>query len=105
VLGQVQQEFNPPQIEYAVLAEFAGMIVGASTWGILADIIGRKVSFNVGHMLSLESMVCRSILTDYVGIQATLFIAGIFGLAAGGGLNFVAFSSLIACMGFGVGGK
>jgi hypothetical protein len=35
----------------------------------------------------------------------TLFLAGLFGLAAGGAPNFVVFSSLIACMGFGVGGK
>ncbi|KAG8212865.1 MFS general substrate transporter [Butyriboletus roseoflavus] len=82
VLPQVEQELNPSRIEYAVLAEFSGMIIGATTWGVLADIIGRKVSFN-----------------------ATLFLAGIFGIAAGGGLNFVSFSSLIACMGFGVGGN
>ncbi|KAH7915607.1 major facilitator superfamily domain-containing protein [Hygrophoropsis aurantiaca] len=82
VLPQIQQEFNPTHVEYAVLAEFAGLIVGATTWGILADVIGRKVSFNI-----------------------TLFIAGLFGLAAGGAPNFVAFSSLIAFMGFGVGGN
>ncbi|KAF9223244.1 MFS general substrate transporter [Gyrodon lividus] len=82
VLPQVEQELNPVRIEYAVLAEFAGLIVGATTWGILADIIGRKLSFN-----------------------ATLFIGGVFGLASGGAPNFVTFSSLIACMGFGVGGN
>ncbi|KIJ62923.1 hypothetical protein HYDPIDRAFT_30064 [Hydnomerulius pinastri MD-312] len=82
VLPQVEQELNPSRIEYAVLAEFAGLIVGATTWGVLADIIGRKLSFN-----------------------ATLFICGLFGLASGGAPNFVTFSSLIACMGFGVGGK
>lgn len=47
VLPQVEQELNPTRIEYAVLAEFAGLIVGATTWGILADIVGRKLSFNV----------------------------------------------------------
>ncbi|KAH7926360.1 MFS general substrate transporter [Leucogyrophana mollusca] len=82
VLPQVQQEFNPPRVEYAVLAEFAGLIVGATTWGILADVIGRKISFNI-----------------------TLFIAGLFGLAAGGAPNFVTFSCLMAFMGFGVGGN
>lgn len=50
MLPQVQQELNPSRIEYAVLAEFAGMIVGATTWGVLADIIGRKVSFNVSRI-------------------------------------------------------
>ncbi|KAG9316881.1 MFS general substrate transporter [Chiua virens] len=82
VLPQVEQELNPSRVEYAVLAEFAGMIVGATTWGVLADIIGRKLSFN-----------------------ATLFLGGVFGIAAGGGLDFVSFSSLIACMGLGVGGN
>ncbi|KAG2075400.1 MFS general substrate transporter [Suillus decipiens] len=82
VLPQVQQELNPVRVEYAVLAEFAGLIVGATTWGIMADLIGRRLSFNI-----------------------TLFLAGLFGLAAGGAPNFVTFSSLIACMGFGIGGN
>jgi MFS family permease len=46
-LPQVQREFNPVRIEYAVLAEFAGLLVGSTTWGILADGIGRRLSFNV----------------------------------------------------------
>lgn len=50
MLPQVEQELNPSRVEYAVLAEFAGLIVGATTWGALADIIGRKVSFNVRHI-------------------------------------------------------
>ncbi|KAJ8583630.1 MFS general substrate transporter [Rhizopogon salebrosus TDB-379] len=81
-LPQVQQELNPLRVEYAILAQYAGLILGATTWGILADGIGRKLSFNM-----------------------TLFLAGLFGLAAGGAPNFVVFSSLIACMGFGVGGN
>lgn len=50
MLPQVEQELNPSRIEYAVLAEFAGLIVGATTWGVMADIIGRKVSFNVSRI-------------------------------------------------------
>lgn len=46
-LPQVQQELNPVRVEYAVLAQYAGLIVGATMWGILADGIGRKLSFNV----------------------------------------------------------
>jgi MFS family permease len=69
-------------VEYATLALFAGLIVGATTWGILADIIGRRLSFNI-----------------------TLFIAGVFGIAAGGGNDFITTAALIACVGFGVGGK
>jgi MFS family permease len=53
-LPQVQQELNPVRVEYAVLAEFAGLIVGATTWGILADVIGRRLSFNVRRALKLR---------------------------------------------------
>lgn len=53
-----------------------------ATWGILADIIGRKPSFNI-----------------------TLFLAGVFGIAAGGANDFTTLGALIACLGFGVGGK
>ncbi|KAG2045203.1 major facilitator superfamily domain-containing protein [Suillus americanus] len=66
----------------SVLAAFAGLIVGATTWGIMADLIGRRLSFNI-----------------------TLFLTGLFGLVAGGVPNFVTFCSLAACMGFGVGGN
>ncbi|KAE9392930.1 MFS general substrate transporter [Gymnopus androsaceus JB14] len=52
------------------------------TWGILVDLIGRRLSFNI-----------------------TLFLAGVFGVAAGGSNNFTTLGALIACMGFGVGGK
>lgn len=82
VLGQVQTEFNPNRIEFATLSLYVGLIVGALTWGILADIIGRKLSFNI-----------------------TLCIAGIFGLASGGAPNFVGFCALLACIGFGIGGN
>ena len=47
VLPQVQQELDPVRIEFATLALHVGLIIGASVWGVLADIIGRRVSFNV----------------------------------------------------------
>ncbi|KAF8344753.1 major facilitator superfamily domain-containing protein [Amanita rubescens] len=82
VLPQVQQELNPVRVEFSTLALYAGLILGAYTWGILADLIGRRLSFNI-----------------------TLFLAGVFGIAAGGAPNFVAYASLVACVGFGVGGN
>ncbi|TRM70401.1 major facilitator superfamily domain-containing protein [Schizophyllum amplum] len=82
VLSQVQQELDPVRIEFATLALYVGLIIGATTWGVLADVIGRKLSFNI-----------------------TLFIAGVFGIAAGGADNFVTFAALVACLGFGVGGN
>ncbi|KAG5650336.1 hypothetical protein H0H81_012570 [Sphagnurus paluster] len=51
-------------------------------WGVMADLIGRKLSFNM-----------------------TLFLAGVFGIAAGAAHNFVTFASLVACIGFGIGGN
>ncbi|KAI5888957.1 MFS general substrate transporter [Schizophyllum commune H4-8] len=73
VLVQVQQEFKPSRVEFATLALYVGLILGASVWGTLADMIGRKVSYNV-----------------------TLLIAGVFGIAAGGAPNFVTFAALVA---------
>ncbi|KAG5650791.1 hypothetical protein H0H81_011042 [Sphagnurus paluster] len=82
VLGQVQQELLPVRVEFATLALYAGLILGAIFWGVMADLIGRKLSFNI-----------------------TLFLAGVFGIGAGGANNFVTFASLVACLGFGVGGN
>ncbi|KAG2359333.1 major facilitator superfamily domain-containing protein [Suillus spraguei] len=59
-----------------------GLLIGAVFWGLGCDIWGRRWSFN-----------------------ATLFIAGIFGLASGGAPTFVALASLIAMVGVGVGGN
>lgn len=82
ILPQIENELRPVRVEYATMALYAGLILGASTWGVLADLIGRRLSFNI-----------------------TLFIAGVFGIAAGGANNFTTLAALIACLGFGVGGK
>ncbi|TFK34553.1 MFS general substrate transporter [Crucibulum laeve] len=81
-LPQVQKELHPSRIEFTTLSLYAGLAIGASAWGVMADIIGRKLSFNI-----------------------TLFLAGVFGVAAGAAPNFVAFASLVGCIGFGVGGN
>ncbi|KAJ3799856.1 MFS general substrate transporter [Lentinula aff. detonsa] len=82
ILPQVQSELHPVRVEFTTLSLYVGLILGASTWGILADLIGRRLSFNI-----------------------TLFIAGVFGVAAGGANNFTTLASLVACVGFGVGGN
>ncbi|KAF9522619.1 MFS general substrate transporter [Crepidotus variabilis] len=71
--------FNPP---FLSLAANAGLLVGAIFWGLGCDVWGRKWCFNI-----------------------TLFLAGVFGLSAGGAPNFVALASLMAVMGVGVGGN
>ncbi|KAK7470063.1 hypothetical protein VKT23_001501 [Stygiomarasmius scandens] len=82
ILPEIQKELSPSRVEFATLSLYAGLILGATTWGILADLIGRKLSFNI-----------------------TLFIAGVFGVAAGASNNFTTLGALVACLGFGVGGK
>ncbi|KAE9400108.1 MFS general substrate transporter [Gymnopus androsaceus JB14] len=41
ILPQIELELNPVRVEFATLALYVGLILGASTWGILADLIGR----------------------------------------------------------------
>ncbi|KAF8870910.1 major facilitator superfamily domain-containing protein [Gymnopilus junonius] len=69
--------FNPP---FLSLAANTGLLVGAIFWGLGCDIWGRRWCFNI-----------------------TLFLAGAFGLAAGGSPNLITLASLLAVMGVGVG--
>ncbi|KAJ7176818.1 MFS general substrate transporter [Mycena filopes] len=69
-------------IRMATFALYCGLIVGASFWGMTCDVIGRRTAWN-----------------------ATLFISGIFGVAAGASPNFVTLAAMLACIGFGVGGN
>jgi MFS family permease len=79
----MRQEFTDvTRITFSSVAYNAGLICGASFWGISADLIGRKPAFNV-----------------------TLLIGGIFGIAAGGVNNFVAFCVLWAIIGTAAGGN
>ena len=62
-------EFGPSttQVRYTTCALFVGLCIGAVFWGVISDVVGRRLAFN-----------------------ATLFIAGVFGLAIGGGPSWVA---------------
>lgn len=85
ILPQIELEFDLEHSSHSAfmtLSLFAGLTVGAAVWGVLADIVGRRFSFNM-----------------------TLFIAGVFGVAAGGATNFVALGGLVGALGFGLGGS
>ncbi|KAN0065621.1 hypothetical protein ACQY0O_000750 [Thecaphora frezii] len=83
ILPQVEREFNiTSDVRWMTFSLYIGLILGAATWGILADVIGRRPSFNI-----------------------TLAIAGIFGIAAGGAPSFVGLGGLLAALGFGLGGN
>lgn len=83
-LPQLSVEFgiSESEVRYTTLALFLGLCIGASFWGTASDIIGRRVAFNF-----------------------TLFLAGAFGLASGGGPNWIGTCALYACIGLGVGGN
>ncbi|KAJ1018265.1 hypothetical protein NDA18_006423 [Ustilago nuda] len=83
ILPQVQREFNiTTSVRWMTFALYCGLICGAAIWGILADVIGRRPSFNI-----------------------TLFIAGVFGIAGGAAPSFVGLGGLLAALGFGLGGN
>ena len=63
ILTQVQEEFNPSRIEYVTMALYAGLITGATTWGCLADVIGRKLSWQI----TLSIAVSTIILSKFIG--------------------------------------
>lgn len=83
-LPSLTSEFgvNANNVRYTSCALFIGLCLGASFWGIGADLVGRRLAFNT-----------------------TLFLAGVFGLAVGGGPSWVGTCGLYAAMGFGVGGN
>ena len=83
ILPQVEREFDiKSNVRWMTFALYCGLICGAAIWGILADVIGRRPSFNI-----------------------TLCIAGIFGIAGGAAPNFVGLGGLLAALGFGLGGN
>ena len=79
-LPQIKLEFEPTHVQFATLALYTGLLIGATFWGFMSDVIGRRPSWNI-----------------------TLFISAVFGIAVGGAPNFVAFGALLSCLGLGVG--
>ncbi|KAK0551807.1 hypothetical protein OC845_001992 [Tilletia horrida] len=82
ILPQIKRELTgyPPQ--WATFSLYIGLIIGAALWGVMADIVGRRLSFN-----------------------ATLFLAGVFGIATGAAPNFIGLCGLLAALGVGLGGN
>ncbi|KAH7389691.1 major facilitator superfamily domain-containing protein [Phaeosphaeria sp. MPI-PUGE-AT-0046c] len=83
-LPQLSAEFgiSETEVRYTTLALFLGLCIGASFWGTASDVLGRRLAFNF-----------------------TLFLAGAFGLASGGGPTWIGTCALYACIGLGVGGN
>ncbi|GJE87464.1 MFS sugar transporter [Phanerochaete sordida] len=64
------------------LAQNVGLLVGAAFWGVAADVWGRRWAFNL-----------------------TLFLTGVFAVAAGGAPGYVALCAFAAVWSIGVGGN
>lgn len=51
IAGQAALEFHPSYPNGLTIAAYVGMLVGALFWGLSADIMGRKIAFNVSLMI------------------------------------------------------
>lgn len=83
-LPALEKDFgiSDKQARYTTCSLFVGLCIGASFWGIGSDIMGRRLAFN-----------------------ATLFITGLFGIAAGAAPNWIGVCGLFAALGTGIGGN
>ncbi|KAI9753571.1 MAG: hypothetical protein M4579_005089 [Chaenotheca gracillima] len=83
-LPKLSAEFgvSDTEVRYTTCSLFIGLCIGASFWGVASDVIGRRLAFNM-----------------------TLFIAGVFGLAVGGGNSWIGVCGLFASLGVGIGGN
>ncbi len=69
-------------VALSTLYLYVGLLCGALFWGISADVLGRRFSWNL-----------------------TLLLSGALGVAAGGVQSFNAWCGVIALLGFAVGGN
>lgn len=83
-LPSLSKEFGITETlaRYTTLSLFLGLCIGASFWGVMSDVVGRRLAFN-----------------------CTLAITSIFGVAAGAAPNWIGACALFACVGLGVGGN
>ncbi|KAI1494979.1 sugar transporter [Biscogniauxia mediterranea] len=83
-LPSLSQEFgvSEKQVRYTTSSLFVGLSLGSALWGAGADIMGRRIAFNV-----------------------TLLITSIFGIWSAFAPSWGAVCFLFACMGTGVGGN
>lgn len=81
ILAPVLNEFHAKG-PFLKLGQNIGLLVGAFAWGVGSDVWGRRWSFNI-----------------------TLFITGVFALAAGGAPSFESLTAFVTLWSIGVGGN
>lgn len=69
-LTQLSVEFGVSEshVRFTTCALFLGLCIGASFWGIMSDVVGRRLAFNM-----------------------TLFLCGVFGIAVGGSPTWIGY--------------
>lgn len=84
IAGQAALEFHPTYANGLTIAVYIGMLVGALFWGLTADIMGRKIAFNV-------SLIICSVFAIAAGASPNWEVLGLFTClsAFGGGGNLV----------------
>ncbi|EUC40730.1 hypothetical protein COCMIDRAFT_9439 [Bipolaris oryzae ATCC 44560] len=82
IAGQAALEFSPSYANGLTIAAYVGMLVGALFWGLTADIMGRKIAFNV-----------------------SLLICSVFAIVAGASPNWEVLGLFVCLSAFGAGGN
>lgn len=77
----VQREFNVDKIGYLILYKYIGLIIGCTTWPLLADIYGRTIAFNSTLLISGFSGLLAGFMPNYSSLNFTMILIG---LATGG---------------------
>jgi hypothetical protein len=102
-LAQASLEFNEKHSAFLSLALVAGIMCGASFWGL-----GYAYSFSSRWRLRCGSVNLQPVV-DLIGrrlaFNMTLVIAAVFGLASGAAPNFAGLGVMFAFFCFGVGGN
>jgi hypothetical protein len=82
IAAQAALEFNPSYPNGLTIAAYVGMLIGALFWGLTADIMGRKIAFNV-----------------------SLVICSVFAIVAGASPNWPVLGLFVCLSAFGAGGN
>lgn len=82
IAAQAALEFNPSYPNGLTIAAYVGMLIGALFWGLTADIMGRKIAFNV-----------------------SLLLCSVFAIVAGASPNWEVLGLFICLSSFGAGGN
>ncbi|EKG20369.1 hypothetical protein MPH_02294 [Macrophomina phaseolina MS6] len=75
----VQREFSVERIAFLTVAEYTGMVIGATVMPITADFVGRRPAFNVSFgMSSLFGLIAAGV-PNFLGVATMSAFIGVTG--------------------------